>query len=361
MSVIPPKLASRASPQGAGAALGRPGGGAIPPTLASRASPQGAGAALGRPGGGAIVVLGGSGFVGSALVARLAADGRSVVVPVRRRAPARHLILLPTVDVVEADVHDPAALASLVRGAGAVVNLVGILHESGRNTFARVHAELARNVVAACRAGGVRRLVHMSALNADPAGPSRYLASKGEAEAAVAASGLAWTIFRPSVIFGAGDGFLSLFARLARTLPVIALACPDARFQPVYVGDVAAAFAGSLDLPATVGQRYDLCGPNVYTLRELVRYASETAGAVRPIVPLRGALATMQAFALEHLPGRLMTRDNLASMSRDSVCGCAFPPVFGVEPVALEAIAPSWLAPDARRDRYDTVRASAGR
>ena len=334
---------------------------ATPPTPATRASPQGAGAALGRPGGGAIVVLGGSGFVGSALVARLAADGRSVVVPVRRRAPARHLILLPTVDVVEADVHDPSALASLVRGADAVVNLVGILHESGRNTFARVHAELARNVVAACRAGGVRRLVHMSALNADPAGPSRYLASKGEAEAAVAASGLAWTIFRPSVIFGAGDSFLSLFARLARTLPVIALACPDARFQPVYVGDVAAAFAGSLDLPATVGQRYDLCGPNVYTLRELVRYASETAGAVRPIVPLRGALATMQAFALEHLPGRLMTRDNLASMSRDSVCGCAFPPVFGVEPVALEAIAPSWLAPDARRDRYDTVRASAGR
>ena len=191
-----------------------------------------------------IVVLGGSGFVGSALVARLAAQGDNVVVPVRRRAPARHLILLPTVDVVEADVHDPATLAALVRGADAVVNLVGILNESGRTTFERVHADLTRGTVDACRAGGVRRLLHMSALNADPSGPSRYLRSKGEAEAAVVASGLAWTIFRPSVIFGAGDSFLTLFARLARALPVIALAAPDARFQPVHVGDVVTAQVG---------------------------------------------------------------------------------------------------------------------
>jgi len=308
-----------------------------------------------------IVVLGGSGFVGSALVGRFAAGGEAVVVPVRRREPARHLILLPTVDVVEADVHDPATLASLVRGADAVVNLVGILNESGRNTFARVHVDLARSAVAACRAGGVPRLLHMSALHADPAGPSRYLASKGEAEAAVVASGLAWTIFRPSVIFGAGDSFLSLFARLAHALPVIALAAPDARFQPVHVGDVVTAFARALDLPATVGQRYDLCGPKVYTLRELVRWTAETSGAVRPIVPLRGALATLQAFALEHLPGKLMSRDNLASMSKDSVCGCAFPPVFGIEPASLEAVAPAWLAPEAQRDRYDAVRASVGR
>lgn len=308
-----------------------------------------------------IVVLGGSGFVGSALVARLAAEGETVVVPVRRREPARHLILLPTVEVVEADVHDPATLAALVRGADAVVNLVGILNESGRTTFARVHVDLARNAVDACRTGGVRRLLHMSALNADPAGPSRYLASKGEAEAAVVASGLAWTIFRPSVIFGAGDSFLSLFARLARALPVIALAAPDARFQPVHVHDVASVFARALDLPATEGQRYDLCGPKVYTLRELVRFAAETAGAARPIVPLRGPLATLQAFALEHLPGKLMSRDNLASMSKDNVCGCAFPPAFGIEPASLESIAPTWLAPEAQHGPYDAMRASVGR
>jgi uncharacterized protein YbjT (DUF2867 family) len=144
-------------------------------------------------------------------------------------------------------------------------------------------------------------------------------------------------------------------------VPVIALAAPDARFQPVWVGDVVTAFARALESRETEGQRYDLCGPTVYTLRELVRWASETSGAVRPIVPLRGALATMQAFVLEHLPGKLMSRDNLASMTQDSVCGCPFPPVFGVEPASLEAIGPSWLAPEAIRSRYDAMRTTLGR
>ena len=308
-----------------------------------------------------IVVLGGSGFVGSALCARLAADGHELVVPTRSRERARHLILLPTADVVEADIHHPAQLAALVRGADAVVNLVGILNETGQETFARAHVELARNLVAACRASGVPRLLQMSALNADPAGPSRYLVSKGEAEAIVAASGLAWTMFRPSVIFGQGDSFLSMFARLAKALPVIALAAADAKFQPVWIGDVVSAFARSLALPETAGRRYDLCGPKVYTLRELVRYAAETSGAVRPIVPLSGALATLQALVLEHLPGTLMSRDNLASMTRDNVCTGPFPPVFGIEPSSLEALAPAWLAPESKRDRYDAMRASVGR
>ncbi len=308
-----------------------------------------------------VVLLGGSGFVGSALAARLVSVGATVVVPARSRERARHLILLPTAEVVEADVHDPATLARLVRGADAVVNLVGILNESGRDTFERVHVELARKVVEACRSAGVTRLVHMSALNADPAGPSRYLASKGEAEKVVTSSGLEWTIFRPSVIFGEGDSFLSLFARLARALPVIALAAPDARFQPVWVGDVVAAFAHALEQRGTARASFDLCGPAVYTLRELVRWTSETAGAVRPILPLNGALASMQAFVLEHLPGKLLSRDNLASMTKDSVCGCPFPAAFGVEPSSLEALAPSWLAPDAMASRYDAMRATQAR
>ena len=308
-----------------------------------------------------IVVLGGSGFIGRALVARLASEGASVVVPTRSRDRARPLFLLPTVDAVEADVHDPATLARLLTGADAVVNLVGILNESGADTFERAHVALARNVVDACSKADVARLLHMSALNADPAGPSKYLATKGEAENAVAASALAWTIFRPSVVFGEGDGFLTLFARLARWLPVIALAAPDARFQPVWVGDVASAFAHALASRVTVRQRYDLCGPKVYTLRELVRWTSETAGSVRPIVPLTGSLASMQAYVLEHLPGKLMSRDNLASMSKDSVCGCAFPPVFGIEPASLESVAPTWLAPEAQRGPYDAMRASVGR
>ena len=147
---------------------------------------------------------------------RLVADGNRVVVPTRSRERARHLILLPTVDVVEADVHDPATLARLVRGAAAVVNLVGILNESRRGDFERVHVELPRKLIAACRDGAVPRLLHMSALNADPQGPSRYLRSKGEAEALVAASGLQWTIFQPSIIVGREDSFLNLFAKLQR-------------------------------------------------------------------------------------------------------------------------------------------------
>jgi NADH dehydrogenase len=308
-----------------------------------------------------VVVLGGSGFVGRHLVARLSAAGHAVVVPTRRREQARHLILLPTVEVVEANLFDKAALARLIAGATAVVNLVGILNESGRNTFARVHVELARNLTAACVAAGTRRLVQMSALNADPSGPSRYLRSKGTAEGIVKMSQLDWTIFRPSVIFGPEDSFLNLFARIAKLFPVIALAASGTRFQPVYVVDVAACVAKALADEAAHDCSYDLCGPRVYTLRELVRYVGEVSGAVRPIVPLGPRLSKLQATVLEMLPGPLMSRDNLASMAKDSVCDCPFPAAFGVTPAALEAIAPEYLSPAAMRSSYDRYRAGSGR
>ena len=306
-----------------------------------------------------VLVLGGSGFVGRHLVARLAAAGDRVVVVTRRRFAAGHLILLPTVEVVEANPHEPAALAKLARDAAAVVNLVGILHERGRDTFSRVHVELARNVVNACQAAGVARLLHMSALNADAAAPSRYLRSKGEAEEIVAGSGLRWTIFRPSVIFGREDSFLNLFARLVRHLPVVALAAPQARFQPVYVQDVVRCFAHALKDDTTIGQRYSLCGPRIYTLRQLVEYVGETAGSPRPIVPLGPRLSKLMARMLEVLPGHLLSRDNLASMEKDAVCDGPFP--FGIMPTALEAIAPSYLAPAAGRSKYDPLRAHGGR
>jgi len=308
-----------------------------------------------------VLVLGGSGFVGRHVVNRLVETDWRVVVPTRRRERAKELLPLPTVDVVEADIHDPVTLARLATDAAAVINLVGILHETDGQTFARVHVELAKSVVAACRAVGVRRLVHMSALNADAQGPSRYLRSKGEAASAVMTSGLDWTILEPSVIFGREDSFLNLFARLARMFPVLPLAGADVKFQPVYVGDVAHCFARSLALDATIGRRYPLCGPAVYTLRELVRYVAQTTGAPRPIVPLSPRLATLQATVLEHMPGTLMTRDNLASMSKDSVCGCAFPDEFEIVPAALEAIAPSYLSPEAWHDRYDAYRVTSGR
>jgi NADH dehydrogenase len=307
-----------------------------------------------------IVVLGGTGFVGRHVIARLAAKGNRVVAPTRSRERARHLILLPTVDVIECDVHDPATLARLVGGAAAAINLVGILNESRHGDFERVHVELPRKLTAACRGAAVRRLLHMSALNADPQGPSRYLRSKGEAEGIVAASGLEWTIFQPSIIVGREDSFLNLFARLQRLLPVIALACAEARFQPVAVDDVANAYVRALADDATHGQRYPLCGPKIYTLRQLVAYVGELTGYRRPIVSLGPGLSKLQAAVLERLPGKLMSRDNLASMQRDSVCDCAFPPRLGGPPIALEAVAPTYLDAAAPRTRYGRMRSQGG-
>lgn len=310
---------------------------------------------------GTVVVLGGSGFVGRHVVSRLVARSYRVVVPTRRREAAKHLILLPTVDLLEVDIHAAGTLERLFTGATAVVNLVGILNPGGQHTFETAHVELARKVVAACRACGVSRLLHMSALNADPSGPSAYLRSKGEAENIVAASGLTWTIFQPSVIFGREDSFLNLFARLQRFLWIIPLAAAKARFQPVYVADIAAAIVHSLRVDATHRERYPLCGPKIYTLAEIVRYVGELTGQRRPIVRLGAGLSMLQARVLERLPGKLMSRDNLLSMQKDSVCGCAFPAIFGIEPTALEAVAPAYLSPESRHSRFDRARAESGR
>ena len=300
-----------------------------------------------------VLVLGGTGFVGRHLVPQLAADGVRVTVVARRREYARHLILLPTVQVVEADPLDTATLARLVPGATDVVNLVGIINETARETFAEVHVEGARKVAEACARGGAR-LVHMSAINADPAGPSRYLRSKGEAEALVAAAGAPFTIFRPSVIFGREDRFLNLFARLLALFPVLPLGSPNARFKPVYVVDVATAFAESLKRLESFGRTYDLVGTKVYTLRELVRYVGELTGHRRPILPLGDGLSGLQASIIGLLPGKLLTRDNYLSMKVDSVSQQAFP--FGIAPTPLEAVAPVWLANRTPRARYQMFR-----
>jgi len=307
------------------------------------------------------LVLGGTGFIGRHVVARLVAAGHRVTVLTRRRAAARHLILLPTVDVVEGDPLDAATLARLAVPVSAVTNLAGILHERGAQTFARVHVELPRLIVDACRTAGVQRIVHMSALGADAQGPSRYLRSKGEGEAIVEASGLDWTIFRPSVVFGREDRFLNLFAKLAAALPVLAVASPGARFQPVYVRDVAACVQHALADDATIGQRYALCGPKAYTLRELMAYAAEVSGHPRPIIGLGPTASRLQALVLEMLPGDLMSRDNLLSMTRDNVCEGPFPPVFGLTPTALEAVVPSYLSADAIKSPYDQYRETSGR
>jgi len=307
-----------------------------------------------------VCIFGGSGFVGRHICHRLAAQGYRARVPTRSRERAKPLLLLPTVDLIEADVHDSRDIVRAVRGAEVVINLVGVLHEGrGRQSFAQAHVELARKITAACREEGVRRYLHMSALNADLAGPSAYLRSKGEAEALVRESDLEVTVFRPSVIFGPEDSFLNLFARLAGLLPVVVLGSPGARFQPVFVEDVAAAFVISLEDVKSFGKTYDLCGPTVYTLRELVEYAGRTVGHARPVIGLNDTLSYWQAFAMEWLPVKLLTRDNYYSMKVDSICRCEFP--FGIRPRPLEAVAPGWLKPQTPRSRYSRYRNRAGR
>lgn len=311
-----------------------------------------------------VCVLGGSGFVGSHIVHRLSVAGYEVKVLTRRREDAKHLSLLPNVQVEECDVFFDAALHRALGDCDAVINLIGILHESGNATFAKIHAELPRRVAATCRDVGVPRLLQMSALNAGENAPSAYLRSKGAGEAAAsqaAADAIQVTLFRPSVIFGRGDSFLNLFARLARLLPVLVLAKPEARFQPVFVEDVAQAFVASLENPATFGQAYNLCGPKVYTLRQLVQYVIAVLGLRRRIVGLNDRLSYWQAWAMELLPVKLMTRDNYYSMQVDSVCDCEFPAVFGIQPTALEAVVPEYLADDTPRHAYLRFRSKAGR
>ena len=305
-----------------------------------------------------VLVLGASGFVGRSVCARLAAAGFAVRALTRERLKSRPLTVIPSLEIFLGSPHDDASLALALDGMDAVVNLVGILHQSRRESFEKVHAQLPARLARACRSVGVRRLVHVSALHADPGGPSEYLRSRGRGEAALRSegAGLAITVLKPSVIFGRDDSFLNLFAGLVKPLPVVPLAGAGVRFQPVWVEDVARAVAACLEDARTAGQSYDLCGPQAYPLAEIVRYVARLQGLERVIVPLPGWAAQAQAFVLEHLPGPLMTRDNLASMKLDSVCSCPFPAVFGFAPSAMEAIVPEYMAAAGLRGRYASYR-----
>ncbi len=296
-----------------------------------------------------VLLIGGSGFIGSCIAARLAETGRRVIVPTRRYARARHLLVLPTVRVVEADVFDERALDALLPQVDAVINLVGVLHSRPGQpwgpAFEHAHVALPRLLARACARHQVRRVLHMSALGADANGPSMYQRSKAAGERLMMdAPGLQVTSFRPSVVFGPGDSFLNLFAKLQALAPVMALGGADTKFQPVFVGDVARAFVEALDHPASIGQVYELVGPQVYTLRELVRLAGVYSGHRRPVLSLPAPLARLQAMALEYLPGGpLMSRDNIDSMKADNIASGDYPLPPHWVPTPLEAVAPGYL------------------
>lgn len=308
-----------------------------------------------------ICIVGGSGFVGQHMAHLLAAQGINLRIPTRRRERVKSLLVLPTVDVIEANVHDPKELDRLLVGIDAVINLVGILD----GDFVFTHVELPKKIVAACVRNRVSRLLHVSALNADINGASAYLRSKGEGERVILESNLKTTIFRPSVIFGPGDSFLNLFADLVRRLPVLPLASPNSKFQPVFVENVVKAIAASLSTPATFGQSYDLCGPKIYSLRQIVEYVSTITEHKLSVIGLSDRLSYLQAMVLEFLPGKIMTRDNYLSMKIDSICDCNnesdLAAVFGIHPTELEEVAPLYLTHNTPRNRYPGFRDRTGR
>ena len=314
-----------------------------------------------------LLVLGATGFVGRSVCEKLVersggAAGR-IRVATRRLTRARHLQLLPTVELAEADVHDDAALARLLRDTDVVVNLVAILHGSEAE-FERVHVRLPERLAAACEKAGVKRVVHVSALGASTDGPSLYQRSKARGEAALRAAGLDLTVLRPSVIFGERDSFLNLFASLQSIFPVMPLGGADARFQPVWVDDVATAVVRCIDDPTTVGLTIECCGPRVYTLRELVEAAGRWSGSPRPVIGLPVALAKLQALFLELMPGKtLMSRDNVDSMKVANVASGKAPGLdrLGIEATPLESVAPRYLGHVSGEKRLEAWRARARR
>ena len=311
-----------------------------------------------------IAIIGGTGFIGGILAAQLSREGYRLKLLTRARERAKRHIVIPTLDLVEADVHNEAVLCEHLKGAKAVINLTGILNENRTGDFDRVHAELPAKIVSACKSVGVRRLLHMSALKASTDAPSQYLRSKAAGEKAVtdSADALDVTVFRPSVVFGAGDDFFNRFAAITEMVPIaLPLACASARFSPVYVGDVADAFVRSLDDKSTYGQGYNLCGPDTFTLAEIVRYTMEQLGIQRSIIPLGAGLSRLQALLMGRMPGKPFSTDNYRSMLVPSTCDGDDLARLGIEATKVDAVVPTYLGKRNRLGNNSAFRSRAGR
>jgi len=311
-----------------------------------------------------IMILGGSGFVGSHLTRRLARAGHRVSVVTRHPTGGKHLAIVPRVRIRQFDPCDTDRLGSELAGHDALINLVGILNESGRDGagFRRAHVELVESAISACNAAGVARLVQMSALNAGK-GESHYLLTKGEGEQHVRDSGLAWTVFRPSTIFGPDDSFLNRFAGLLAISPVLPLARAEAQFAPVYVGDVVDAFARTLEDRASHGRTYELCGSETLSLRQVVEWVAQRRGLRRLIVGLPDALGRLQGRVFDFVPGKPFSSDNFKSLLLDSVCSSDGFAALDMQPWGMREKAAEWLdrIPHHRHARYQRFRERFGR
>ncbi len=304
-----------------------------------------------------LLILGGTGFVGSHLLPCLVRDGHRITVLTRYRVAHRGLALLPGVRLIEADVYDAERLAHELHDIDSAINLVGILNERGRNGrgFQKAHVELTQTLIVACKKAGVKRLLQMSALNAGR-GESFYLKTRGAAETAIKQSDLDWTIFRPSVIFGRGDGLFHRFADLLKITPVMPLARANARFAPVYVGDVCEAFARSLLTPESIGQVYELGGPQILSLREIVQYTALLIRRKRLVIGLPEVLGKLQGQVFDFVPGKPFSSDNYKSLLLDSVPEQDGLAALGIHPTPMQSIMPALLSGENKQARLDRYR-----
>jgi len=314
-----------------------------------------------------ICITGGSGFVGQHLSNRLTQQGYKVHILTRRRERHRKLLVNPNISLIEADVHNVDDLRRQFQDVDVIINLVGILNESGKKGagFRRVHVELPEKIVFAAKDCGVSRLLQMSALHADALEPhSLYLKTRGEGEELVHAAadkGMVVTSFRPSVIFGPGDSFFNRFAALLQIAgPVFPLACPNSRFAPVCVTDVVEAICRSMG-EATGGERLALCGPESFTLSELVHYTRDQLQLKTRIIGLNDSLSRLQANILGLLPGKPFTLDNYYSLQHDSVCDDNALPTLGITPTSIASVVPAYLAGNNARGRYHEFRRQSRR
>jgi NADH dehydrogenase len=307
-----------------------------------------------------ICLIGGSGFIGTELAAQLSSAGKRIRVLSRDLRKMKSLRVMPTVEVLQVDPHDEASLTEALRDQDVVVNLVGILNQSvGKGaTFAEAHTELATKIANAARSAKVNQIIQISSLHADAEnGPSEYLRTKGEACNILKDSGVPLTIFCPSVVFGNGDGLFTRFANLLHAMPFMPLACADAKFAPVYVGDVAKQIRQAIDDPSYIGQSINLCGPEVFTLREIVQYTADVLEIKRPIIGLPDGIAKIQAWVMEWVPGKPFSRDNFNSMQVDSIC----PDSDSHQPTSVHKIVPTYLGKMNRQSRLQHYRELARR
>jgi NADH dehydrogenase len=305
------------------------------------------------------VVLGGTGFIGNHLLAALVSTGSQVTVLSRNRERGRAVNVLPNVRTFSADVHDRKVLEKYIAGHDAVVNLVGILNETGGATFTHAHVDLTATLIAACRHVGVHRLHQMSSLNAGERA-SKYLKTRGEAEAQVRNSGLDWTIYRPSVVYGVNDSLVFRFLKLLKLSPVLPLARPHAKFAPAYVGDVANAIKRCLAERASIGKIFELYGPDTLELVQIVRMIRDVAGLHRAVLPLPDALGRLQAMLAELIPGKPFSLDNFNSLRLDSVGKRDGFAALGITPRRFAAMLPVLLGDYSRERRFDDARLSQG-